>query len=271
MPSPSTVRERRQRPQLRHRLGHDRARRGRLQHPRCRGPLQRRRCALLRCCGRQFGARRGRPHRLQHEHRASSATTPTAQVAVHRSSSRTSTAHRHRGDRHHRVRSRLALADPDADTDSVTPTPGAIDRTEGNDSLAGTSGNDTINGFGGNDTIQGLDGNDSLVGGAGDDFLVGGTGCRHADRRPGRRYLWLDNPGDVVVDSRTKVLTRPIASSATRCPTGSTNLTYLPAPGPPRRHRQCDRQRHHRQLDCNIVLSGLDGNDTLDGAAGTTR
>jgi Ca2+-binding RTX toxin-like protein len=48
--------------------------------------------------------------------------------------------------------------------------------TEGDDTLSGTAGNDSIDALGGNDVVYGLNGNDTLAGGAGDDSLDGWSG-----------------------------------------------------------------------------------------------
>ena len=58
-----------------------------------------------------------------------------------------------------------------------TPSPTAINGTEGNDSIMGTPNDDTINGLGGDDTIDGNAGNDSITGGAGNDSLIGSEGA----------------------------------------------------------------------------------------------
>lgn len=54
--------------------------------------------------------------------------------------------------------------------------PGAINGTEGNDTINGTADNDTIFAKGGDDVVYGQEGNDTLWGNDGNDVLVGGQG-----------------------------------------------------------------------------------------------
>jgi Ca2+-binding RTX toxin-like protein len=54
--------------------------------------------------------------------------------------------------------------------------PGAINGTNGNDTLIGSGGADILNGKLGNDTLKGKAGKDTLIGGGGSDRLIGNKG-----------------------------------------------------------------------------------------------
>ncbi|WP_346304804.1 calcium-binding protein, partial [Microcystis sp. M38BS1] len=60
--------------------------------------------------------------------------------------------------------------------------------------ITGTSGNDNLVGGDGNDTLQGLAGNDTLNGGLGSDSLEGGNG---------NDVYYVDNSGDLVLETVT--------------------------------------------------------------------
>ncbi|HEX4926849.1 MAG TPA: hypothetical protein VFV74_02485 [Burkholderiales bacterium] len=77
---------------------------------------------------------------------------------------------------------------------------GAINGTEGDDTLVGTPGDDTINGLDGNDSISGLEGDDSLSGGDGNDTLAGGPGTDTLDGGFGDD-VYVDPAGDVLIDA----------------------------------------------------------------------
>ncbi|MBK1642302.1 hypothetical protein CKO12_10505 [Chromatium okenii] len=61
-----------------------------------------------------------------------------------------------------------------------------------NDLLSGLDGNDQLSSFAGNDTLDGGAGNDILAGGAGADSMIGGAG---------NDIYFVDNIGDVVVET----------------------------------------------------------------------
>jgi Ca2+-binding RTX toxin-like protein len=67
--------------------------------------------------------------------------------------------------------------------------------------LTGTDGNDTLTGTPGDDTLSGGAGNDSLAGGAGNDILDGGTGADTMAGGDGADTYYVDNPGDLVVET----------------------------------------------------------------------
>jgi Ca2+-binding RTX toxin-like protein len=76
-----------------------------------------------------------------------------------------------------------------------------IEGTIANDSLTGTSSDDEIYGLDGQDFLYGLDGNDTLTGGFGSDTLDGGTGADTMIGGEGNDTYYVDDVGDVVVDT----------------------------------------------------------------------
>lgn len=67
--------------------------------------------------------------------------------------------------------------------------------------LGGIAGDDFIYGGAGVDRILGLTGEDHLEGGEGDDLLDGGEGADHMDGGNGRDDYYVDNVGDVIVET----------------------------------------------------------------------
>lgn len=84
------------------------------------------------------------------------------------------------------------------------PPPGPanpINGTEAADTLNGTTAADIITGLGGNDVLNGNAGNDELVGGAGNDKLNGGTGIDKMTGGLGDDTYFVDNAGDLVIET----------------------------------------------------------------------
>jgi len=71
------------------------------------------------------------------------------------------------------------------------------------ETLTGTAGADSLSGFGGNDTINGLGGADLLDGGDGDDIMSGG---------PGDDRYFVDQAGDMALESSGEGYDRVLAS-----------------------------------------------------------
>ncbi len=76
-----------------------------------------------------------------------------------------------------------------------------IQGTIANETLTGTSFNDEIYGLDGNDFLYGGGGDDSLVGGYGNDTLDGGTGADTMDGGHGNDTYYVDDAGDVIIES----------------------------------------------------------------------
>jgi Ca2+-binding RTX toxin-like protein len=67
--------------------------------------------------------------------------------------------------------------------------------------IAGTGGGDTLNGTSGDEQLQGLGGNDHLIALGGNDVLNGGTGADTMEGGAGSDVYYVDNVGDVVVET----------------------------------------------------------------------
>ena len=70
-----------------------------------------------------------------------------------------------------------------------------------NDTVNGSKYDDKFSGYGGNDRLYGNAGNDLLSGDAGDDLLDGGLGADSLDGGLGNDTYYLDNAGDLVIES----------------------------------------------------------------------
>ncbi len=75
------------------------------------------------------------------------------------------------------------------------------DGSEGNDEINGNNGNDTLRGGAGDDTLDGGAGNDTLDGGSGNDTLIGGLGSDVIEGGKGDDYYYIDNAGDVIIET----------------------------------------------------------------------
>lgn len=75
--------------------------------------------------------------------------------------------------------------------------------SSGIDVLRGYAGNDILIGNGGNDRLAGETGNDTLDGGSGNDILNGGTGADRMSGGTGNDAYYVDNAGDVVMETST--------------------------------------------------------------------
>ncbi|WP_262297410.1 calcium-binding protein [Microvirga sesbaniae] len=119
----------------------------------------------------------------------------------------------------------------------------------GGGNFAGT-GNDLHN------FIRGGAGNDTLAGGNGDDSLHGGAGADRMDGGAGNDTYWVDNTGDVIVDSGVG-FDRVLASADY---TLAANLDYLAFEG--------SGNFSGTGNDLDNTLYGNTGANTLDGGAG---
>jgi Ca2+-binding RTX toxin-like protein len=168
-------------------------------------------------------------------------------------------------------------------------TPGEVDNGgSGNDTLTGGDGDDVIDGGGGNDVLSGGagndalfgdDGNDSLSGGAGNDLLDGGTGADTMAGGSGDDTYVVDNAGDAVVESDALqasgvVYTLDIGGGTDKV-VASINYTLgafvenLALSGLANLSGTGNALANELAgNDGNNVITGLGGNDHIDGGAG---
>jgi uncharacterized delta-60 repeat protein len=123
----------------------------------------------------------------------------------------------------------------------------------------GLAGNDTIAGGGGNDSLSGGQGNDVLEGGAGDDTLVGGAGNDSYEVDSlNDQTLEKQNEGSDTV--RTALTAWTLADNVEQ-------LVFISTPD------EKGVQANFAGTGNSLanMLTGGDGNDTLDGAVGADR
>ncbi|MDZ8189381.1 MAG: calcium-binding protein [Nostoc sp. ChiSLP02] len=137
----------------------------------------------------------------------------------------------------------------------------------GKDSLTGLSTNDTLDGGTGDDTLRGQGGKDSLNGGIGADILDGGIGADILDGGDNNDLYFVDNVLDVAaeVNGDTRAGVDTVQSSVSY--TLTANLENLDL----RRGAFGTGNARDNTIDGNVdpnVLSGLDGNDILNGGSG---
>lgn len=137
----------------------------------------------------------------------------------------------------------------------------------GNDIITGSAGNDTLAGYDGNDSINGGAGNDVIFGGAGADTLVGGGGVDTLRGGSGNDVYIVSQTGsvvdesggsgiDVVQASVTWSLKDSLVENLTLTGSGNINGTG---------------SQLNNSITGNLginVLSGGDGDDTLNGGGG---
>jgi len=152
----------------------------------------------------------------------------------------------------------------------------------GNDVLYGQSGNDALDGGLGNNTLFGEDGNDRLIGRDGLDSLNGGAGIDTMTGGLGNDMYWVDNLGDVLIETATGGVDR-VATSITLDLDGNTgaymNVEHITLLGTGSLNAYGSGSNNgllgnagqniiHGRVG-NDVLDGAAGNDTLNGGAGT--
>jgi Ca2+-binding RTX toxin-like protein len=99
------------------------------------------------------------------------------------------------------ARTVLTLRNVQASQLTAYNTGGALTGTAGPDTINGNDAANTIHGQAGDDQINGLGGNDQLYGDDGNDMLDGGTGADRLDGGPGNDTFFVDNPGDLIVET----------------------------------------------------------------------
>jgi Ca2+-binding RTX toxin-like protein len=144
----------------------------------------------------------------------------------------------------------------------------------GFDVLTGGSGDDTITSAGGADSIDGGSGNDTLIGGGDADFLFGregndglngGLGADTMDGGLGDDAYYVDQAGDVVIESVDGGVDTVRAQVDY---TLTANVEELFVGGAGRNGTGNDLANTIHGAAASNVLSGLSGDDTLRGADG---
>ncbi|WP_304028977.1 calcium-binding protein, partial [Methyloversatilis discipulorum] len=121
------------------------------------------------------------------------------------------------------------------------------DMLNGADSISGGTGNDTLDGYAGNDLINGGAGADVMDGGEGDDVY------------------YVDNAGDVVVESADEGTDLVLASVSHTLDDNVDNLTLIGTATDGTGNELDNTLTGNSQAN---VLTGLGGNDTLIGGGG---
>ena len=135
------------------------------------------------------------------------------------------------------------------------------------DKLTGNEGANTLDGGSGNDKLYGFTGNDHLLGGAGDDTLDGGTGADTMEGGIGKDAYYVDNSGDVVIESNPSGGTDTVYSSVSF--TLSANVENLTLTSGSATVGTGNALANTLQSsDIASTLWGLAGNDVLRGGAG---
>ena len=137
------------------------------------------------------------------------------------------------------------------------------------ENVIGGQGNDSLTGDSGNNRLDGYSGNDTLNGGAGADFLVGGDGDD---------VYYIDNVGDVVIESSntaggydivyTQLGTQPLAANIEEVRVLGSGATTLTGNGAANRLTGGQGNDTLNAGDGADTLSGGLGADTLIGGSG---
>ncbi|NET72265.1 MAG: calcium-binding protein [Sphaerospermopsis sp. SIO1G2] len=132
--------------------------------------------------------------------------------------------------------------------------------------IIGTLGDDTLTATSTGNELRGLAGNDVLNGGTGEDILNGGTGADTMVGGGGRDFYYVDNIGDVVVDSSSAIINTTVNFDLGSV-AGSANYLALQADGiQGTGTSNSDVIVSYRS---NTILVGNDGNDLLKGGEGS--
>ncbi len=135
-----------------------------------------------------------------------------------------------------------------------------ISGTGKKDKLIGTNDGETIEGLGGNDTLNGKNGDDILDGGKGKDTMNGGKGDD--------TYL-VDNPKDVIKESRNRGIDTVNASINY---TLKNNVENLVLTGKKSLNGTGNNGKNEiTGNDAKNVIKGKGGNDLLNGEGGSDR
>jgi Ca2+-binding RTX toxin-like protein len=154
----------------------------------------------------------------------------------------------------------------------------------GNDTLSGGGGDDVVDGGADNDTLDGGDGADQLFGGDGTDDLTGGVGSDRLDGGTGADTMnggvgddtyFVDDAGDVTVETGGDGSDRVRASVSYTLAAGVDNLN-LEGSGDIDGTGNALGNQINGNSGANVLsgedgadlIKGGDGNDTLNGGAG---
>ena len=128
-------------------------------------------------------------------------------------------------------------------------------------SYIGTDSADRLDGAAGNDLLEGRGGNDVLIGGVGNDDLDGGTGADYMDGGAGDDTYFVDNDGDVVVESRNAGF--DTVRSSVSFSLGGQYIEKLELTG------AANLKAKGNSLD-NVII-GNAGDNSIDGGSGADR
>ena len=135
--------------------------------------------------------------------------------------------------------------------------------------ISGTGKKDKLTGTNDGDTIEGLRGNDTLIGKNGDDILDGGKGKDTMDGGKGDDTYFLDNPKDVIKESRNDG-TDTVNASINY--TLKNNVENLVLTGKKALKGTGNNGKNEiTGNDASNVIKGKDGNDILDGEGGNDK
>lgn len=138
----------------------------------------------------------------------------------------------------------------------------------GNDSVFGAGGDDTIDGGSGNDWVQGGAGNDLLIGGIGNDTLRGVTGNDTMEGGTGNDTYEVNEAGDVIIEAPGGG-TDTVRTTLGAFTLGAEfeNLTFIGTGATAGTGNELANRMIAGTGAAN--LSGLGGNDTLEGGIGS--
>ncbi|WP_167853499.1 calcium-binding protein [Roseovarius aestuariivivens] len=131
----------------------------------------------------------------------------------------------------------------------------------GMDIIYGTEQNDTLNSLFGDDTINGYYGDDTIDGGVGGDLLIGG---------PGSDWIYVDDAGDRVAESR-KWAGHDTVVSEVDFRMGRKHIEDLELTGTARLGAGNGLQNRITGNDGDNVIDGGKNNDTMVGGLGDDR
>lgn len=161
-----------------------------------------------------------------------------------------------------------------------------IDGGNDNDTIFGGDDDDKLLGGNGNDSLSGDDGNDVLDGGAGNDTLDGGTGADTMTGGDGDDTYYVDNAGDVIVESSsvkggkdTVIITNPLLTRDNFSQfVGIENFEQLgesdtDIAGDDKANLLKGNAGNNKLIGNggNDTLYGYEGDDTLDGGRGIDK
>ncbi|HEX8124299.1 MAG TPA: calcium-binding protein [Allosphingosinicella sp.] len=136
-----------------------------------------------------------------------------------------------------------------------------IQGTIANDTLTGTSSDDVIYGDDGHDSLYGLGGDDTLIGSDGNDTLDGGSGADTMAGGEGNDTYYVDDIGDVVVESWAGYADTDIVYvAASYFDAGSAYLEQI--------HYSGMASATLLGSDSNNYIGGSSGDDWLEGKGG---